>query len=313
VFRRFFFFISMAIPGMAQDTRILSYVKGTVVSGEQLSGNHLVVELIESLSEKRLARAYVGADGSFEFRDVAAGVYSVELEASSGEPIQRQTVTLRFNGDQIEIRLPAPESNAARSGTVSVRELQHPLSPKSRKKFDAAEKASAGGDHLKAVEILRGTLSDASAAPYARLNIGVAYIKAGQAAAAIPEFEEAARLMPEEAVAHIDLAYALLLTKRYEFAETECERALQLDRNNYKARWVRGTVLLQRGSRDEEAVEDLRFASREIPKAKVVLAEYYERRGQKDAAARELREFLPRASSEDRVTVEKWLSKLMAK
>jgi hypothetical protein len=45
----------------------------------------------------------------------------------------------------------------------------------------------------------------------------------------------------------------------------------------------------------------------------VVLAQFYERSGQKDAAARELREFLPQASGEDRAKVERWLSNLAAK
>ena len=63
----------------------------------------------------------------------------------------------------------------------------------------------------------------------------------------------------------------------------------------------------------EEAVEDLHFASREIPKARVSLAQYYIRKGENEAAARELREFLPQASAEERATVEQWLSKLVAK
>jgi thioredoxin-like negative regulator of GroEL len=76
---------------------------------------------------------------------------------------------------------------------------------------------------------------------------------------------------------------------------------------------VMGSILLEKGSQVEEALEDLRIASREIPKARVMLAMYYERSGQKDEAARELRAFLPQASSEERIKVEQWLSKLVAK
>jgi tetratricopeptide (TPR) repeat protein len=160
---------------------------------------------------------------------------------------------------------------------------------------------------------LRGALNDASAEPYARTNIGVAYLRAGQAAAAVPELQQAARLLPEDAVVRTNLAFSLLLTKHEDAAEVECRRALQLDRNSSKAHWVMGSILINKGSHEEEAVEDLRFASREMPRAKVVLAQFYERSGQKDAAARELREFLPQASSEDRAKVERWLSKLTAK
>jgi tetratricopeptide (TPR) repeat protein len=116
--------------------------------------------------------------------------------------------------------------------------------------------------------------------------------------------------MPEDAVARTNFAYALLLTKRVDEAEEEARRALRLDKNSSKARWVMGSVLLAKGSQTEEALEDLRLASREIPKARVQLAQFYERTGQRAEAVRELREFLPQASDQDRVTVERWLSKL---
>jgi hypothetical protein len=313
VFRRLFFFVALVIPGVAQDPRLLTSVKGTVVSDEPLVGNHLTVRLTEMLTRNAVGRAFVASDGSFEFRNVPLGSYIVELAASSGDPIQQQTVTLNSSGDQIEIRLPVRTNKPVGTGTVSVRQLQHPPSAKSKKIFEAAQKASARGEYLKEVEILRGALNDASAVPYARMNIGVAYIRAGDAASAVPEFQEAARLMPENGAVATDLAYSLLATNRVDAAEVECRRALQLDRNNSKARWVMGSILLSKGSREDEAVEDLRLASREIPRARVILAQFYERSGQKDAAARELREFLPQASGEERVTVERWLSRLSAK
>jgi thioredoxin-like negative regulator of GroEL len=313
VFRHLIFFTALAIPGVAQETRVLSSVKGMVITSEALAGNHLIVSLIESTNHNPLSRSYVGADGSFEFRDVPAGSYTVELGTSGEDPIERQSVSLRASGDQIEIRLQGRENRHLRGGTVSVGQLQHPLSAKSKKIMLAAQKASEAGDYLKAVGILRSALNDASAEPYARTNIGVAYLKAGQAALAVPELQQAVRLLPDDAVARTNFAFALLLTKHVDAAEVECRRALQLDRNSSKAHWVMGSILLNKGSHEEEAVEDLRFASREMPRAKVVLAQFYERSGQKDAAARELREFLPQASGEDRAKVERWLSNLAAK
>ncbi len=297
---------------MAQDSRVLSLVKGTVVADDPLAGNHLVADLFDSISHKQFSRSYVGADGHFEFRNVPAGIYSVEIGASTGDPIQRKTVSLNGAGDEIEIRLPAHEKNAP-GGTVSVRQLQHPPSAKSIRSFDAAQKASARGDYIKAIEILRGALRDPSAMPYARMNIGVAYLRAGQAEAAVPELEQAARLLPEDAVARTNLAYSLLLAKRFDEAEPECRQALLLDRNSAKARWVLASILLAQGAHDEEAIENLRLASRELPKAKVALARFYERKGETAAAARELREFLPQATGADKATVERWLSKLTAK
>lgn len=199
------------------------------------------------------------------------------------------------------------------SGTVSVSELRHPLSAKSKKILALAQRASERGEYGKAIEILRSSFDDAAAVPYARTNIGVAYVKAGDPGSAVPEFQEAARLMPDYAVAHANLAFALLLTRQLDSADRECRRALALDRGNVKARWIMGSILVNEGSHLDEAVEDLRFASREMPRAKVVLAQAYERSGQRDEAARELREFLPEASGEDRVRVEQWLGRLALK
>lgn len=312
MFRGLLLFALAAMPVLAQDSRSIVSVRGVVVADEPLAGNRLLATLVDSSYHKEVARSYVGADGSFLFRDVPPGSYTVELSAS-GEAIERQTVSLNSSSDQIEIRLPAAEKKPSGSGKVSVRELQQPLSRKSKKIFEAAQKASAAGDHAKEVEILRGSLNDPAAAPYARMNIGVAYLRSGQLAAGIPELREAVRLMPENPVARTNLAYALLLTKSLDEAEAECRRSLALDSTNAKTRWIMGSTLLAKGSHDEEAVQNLQLASREFPAAKVVLAHFYERSGQRDAAAQELREFLPRASGAEKTNVEQWLLKLAPK
>jgi tetratricopeptide (TPR) repeat protein len=309
VFKRILFFAVLAMPGIAQ---LITSVRGVVATDEPLAGNHLVVNLVETVTRKAVDRAFVGGDGAFEFRNLPPGSYIAELSASSGDAILSLAVSLNTSGDRIEFRLPEHKA-VLPAGTVSVRELQHPVSAKSKQMFAAAQKASEKGEYLKAVDILRGALTDAAAEGYARMNIGVAYLRAGQAAPAVPELKDAVRLMPEDAVARTNFAYALLLTRRAEEAEVEARGALRLDKNNSKARWVLGSILLARGLHVEEGVEDLRFASREIPKARVQLAQFYERTGQKAEAVRELREFLPQASDQDRQTVERWLSKLTAK
>lgn len=308
MFIRIFFVIFLAMPGIAQ---VISSVRGAVASDELLTGNHLVVSLTDAVTRKTVDRAFVAGDGTFEFRNVPPGAYMVELAVSSGDPILTQAVSLNTSGDRIDLRLPERENKAGGpAATVSVRELKHPLSAKAKRIFAAAQKASAKGEYLNAIDLLRGVVNEPAAEPFARMNIGVAYVRAGQPAPAVPELRDAVRLMPDDPVAHTNFAYALLLTRRVDEAEEEARHALRLDKNNSKARWVMGSVLLTKGSRVEEAVEDLRLASREIPRARVQLAQFYERTGQRAEAVRELREFLPQASEQDRATVERWLSKL---
>lgn len=311
MFIRVAFFILLAIPAVAQ---IITSVRGVVVSDDPLAGNRLVVNLADSITHKVVARSFVGGDGSFEFHNLAPGTYTAELSAAGSDPILSLTVILNTTGDRIELRIPGRENKSAGpAATVSARELRHPMSAKSKRMFADAQKASEKGEYLQAIEILRGALNDPGAEPFARMNIGVAYLRSGQTAAALPDLREAVRLMPDDAMARTNFAYALLLTHRIEEAEPEARRALQLDKNSAKARWVLGSILLAKGTLVEEGVEDLRFASREIPKARVQLAQFYEKTGHKDEAVKELRAFLPQASDQDRATVERWLSKLAAK
>src|SRR5271155_4483109 len=187
------------MPAIAQS---IPSVRGVVVSDEPLAGNRLVVNLTDSISSKAAGRAFVGGDGSFEFRNLAPGTYTAELCAAGSDPILSLTVILNTIGDRIEMRIPGPENKSAGpAATVSARELRHPMSAKSKRMFADAQKASEKGEYLQAIEILRGALNDPGAEPFARMNIGVACLRSGQTAAAVPDLMEAARLLPEDAMA----------------------------------------------------------------------------------------------------------------
>ncbi len=297
----------VAVPLLAQEMRTIPVVSGTVRTEESLLGNRLSVTLIDSVGLRTVERSAVSNDGSFEFHNIAPGSYRAEL-TSGGDCLDRAMVNLNSSLDRIELRL---EQHAAKKpgGVVPAGLLR--LSAKSKRILEKAQRAAAVGEYQKSIAILRGALDDPAAAPYARINIGANYLRAGQPSAAIPEFQEAARLLPGDAMAHSNLAFALLLLRKPEEAEQEARTAVNLDRHNAKAHWVLGSILLSRGS--DEAVGSLRLAAREFPRARVMLAQYYERRGQSSQAANELRAFLPEASSKERPAVEQWISRLAAK
>jgi tetratricopeptide (TPR) repeat protein len=297
--------------GLSQDTHSISVIKGVVTTDETLEGNHLTVNLIDTAGHKSVDRAFVAGDGNFEFHAVRPGSYQVELTAPSGETISKTMQTLNSYVDRIELKLPVRENKAGPTGTVSVRQLQ--LSEKAKRIFAQAQKASAARDYTKANGILRGALKEDSAIGYARLNMGANYMKADQPASAIPEFQEAVRLMPDDVMSRTNLALAFLWTRKLDEAEVAARGALAIDRNCAKAQWALGAILLANGLHVEEGLENLRLASREIPRARVMVAQYYAQRGQKDAAARELREYLAKASGADKASAEQWLSKLVAK
>jgi tetratricopeptide (TPR) repeat protein len=138
-------------------------------------------------------------------------------------------------------RAPEPQAFQA-AGTVSVEQLQHPLSRKGEKMLHRAKNFSAMGDHGKAIAELRLALGERSAIPYAHSLLGSEYLKINQVPAAIEALEQAVKLLPRNAVNHSNLGFALFLMGYADRAEQEVRRALDLDRalgqNNEKTRHV---------------------------------------------------------------------------
>jgi tetratricopeptide (TPR) repeat protein len=174
---------------------------------------------------------------------------------------------------------------------VSVEELRNPLKGESLKAIVTAKKHLTSGKRDRGIEELREALSDPVAMPYAISLLGMEHLKAGQMDAAISELEQAVRLLPGRPENHANLAYALYLKLQTERGLQEVHKALQLDGGQPKTRLVLGMLLLQQGSHDEEAVQQLQAAAQETPAAHLELARHYDRAGQKPEAERERRAY----------------------
>jgi tetratricopeptide (TPR) repeat protein len=134
-------------------------------------------------------------------------------------------------------RTPEPQaSEPARK--VSVEQLQHPLSRKGASLIRQAQNFADMGDHDKAIATLRLALRERSAIPYAHGLLGSEYLKINQIPAAIAALEFAVKLLPRNAVNHSNLGCALVLAGSAERGEQEVRRALELDRNNEKTRYI---------------------------------------------------------------------------
>ena len=165
-----------------------------------------------------------------------------------------------------------PETDYS-GGTVSVEEARDPLSGKALKMILDAQHDLRSGQHARGMEKLRKALEDPKAQPYAVSMLGVEHLKANQLDAAIPELEEAVRLLPGRAEIHSNLGYALGLTGQAERGLNEARKALQLDPRRPKTRLVLGMLLLQLGLW-EEGVAHLKIAAPELPTARKLLDSY---------------------------------------
>jgi len=171
-------------------------------------------------------------------------------------------------------------------GTVSVEELRNPLEGKALRMILAAQKDLRSGHHDRGMEELRQALADPRAMPYALSMLGSEHLKAGAADVALPELEDAVRLLPGHPENHSNLAYALGVAGNYPRALTEARKALQLNPSEMKTRFVLGMILLLSG-REDEGVAHLKVAAENIAGARSLLAVYLERKSHLEAVRTE--------------------------
>lgn len=171
------------------------------------------------------------------------------------------------------------------SGSISVAELRNPLKGKSLHTIQHAVKDLHDGKTSRALANLRKALEDPAAKPYALTILGTEHLKMGLVDEAVPELEEAVRLLPGNAAAHNNLGFGLRLKGENERALEEVKKALQLDPSSPTIRYLIGALLLEQGQ-EEEGVYHLKQAADKVVSARRLLADYYAVRGNVVEAAR---------------------------
>jgi len=176
----------------------------------------------------------------------------------------------------------------AQSGgdVVSVEELRNPLTGRSLRMILTAQEHLKSGQRERGMEELRAAMGDPVAVPYAISLLGVEHVRAGQLDTALDELELAVQVLPRPEN-RSNLAYVLYLKKQTGRGLEEVRKAIQMDGGVPKTRLVLGLLLLQQGSHEDEAVQQLQAAARENPSAHLVLAQHYDRAGKAPEAEKE--------------------------
>jgi arylsulfatase A-like enzyme/Tfp pilus assembly protein PilF len=120
-------------------------------------------------------------------------------------------------------------------------------------------------------------------------QLGVALLETKDIAGAVPELEIVVARVPHWEEAHLLLQMAYAQTNRMQEAIKECKKVLEFDPDNYETNLLLGRVLSLTGD-PAGALPRLRKAAALEPKAKephMFLADAYDQRGRKVAAARE--------------------------
>ena len=177
---------------------------------------------------------------------------------------------------------------AAQSGgdVVSVEEVRNPLTGKSLRAILTAREDLRSGQHERGMQELRDAMSNPVAMPYAITMLGSEHLKAGQLDIAVEELEQAIHVLPRPET-YSNLAYVFYLKKQTEIGLEQVRKAIQMDGGRPKTRLVLGMLLLQQGSHDAEAIQQLQAAAPENPDAHLVLAQHYDRAGKAPEAEKE--------------------------
>lgn len=296
----------------AQESSELGIVRGQVtpLSGALATG--LIVE-VRNLSDHGAGqRVRVNPDGTFEFRSLGAGEYEATVQDEERNVIQRSFVHVGTSHQPLILQLPEPIAapRLSGTGTVSTKELLHPIPSKARREFLRSDQAFRAGDIRKSMAHLEKAIDIHPDYMEAHNNLGSRYVALDQYDKALTEFQKTVELDPNSQKGYLNLSLALSALKRYGEAEAAARRAVELDPNSIPAHYALGRALAGEKQDTPEALENLRMATGQFPNARLFVAWVLARQGALDEAASELREYLKSPGAERRQFAEEWLARL---
>jgi len=253
---------------------------------------------------------YVFSDpnGSFSFKGLDPGSYTVIVEAGDAYEVAREVVYIDTDGSNprrgiflppitriysVDIALRLKPAEAAKLGVVSAVLAAIPQS--ARELFLKALDSAQANDNAKAIEQLKAAIALYPNFPLAFNELGVRYLKIGEIDKAAEALKSAVELSPEEFYPRLNYGVALLNQKRYAEAETQLRAALAKNSNAPTVHMYLGIVLaMQR--KLEEGEKELRLAlasnSTEVFLSHRYLAGIYLERHENARAADELESYL---------------------
>lgn len=184
-----------------------------------------------------------------------------------------------------------PTEASEGKGTVSVAELQHPLSRKARSLIFKAQTALHQGNMTECFQDLDKAMKERSAEPYVHGVRGAALLMTGHVADAIPELEQAVQILPLPAN-YSNLGYAYILNGQAEKGEDLVRRAASSPDSPMQSHYLMGLLQLDSKAHAGDACVDLERAQNLMPAAHMALAVCYAKDGQGNASEGQIRKVL---------------------
>ena len=277
-----------------------------------LVGQDLMIELVAPTSGSAPIWTSPTSSGQFMFARVQPGEYRANVvDTLYHQVLYSASVTITGAKD-LTLRLPKQATEEpSPPAKVSVRELQQKIPSKARKEYERALVDYRKGNTGKAIADLEKAIQIDPSFADAHNDLGGCYNKLGQEDKAVVEFAKASSLDPDSAVMMYNFSLTLAELKRFTEAEDAARAALKLDSSSAQAHFVLGYSLYQQRRFGQEAIDNLVWAGRQVPRALLIAAEVLVREGRQSEAARQLKHYLasPEAGP-DRERAQSWLKKL---
>lgn len=218
-------------------------VLGEVRSHGDTGSNALLVELYDTRTHSVVQRVPVER-GQFELSNVPVGSYAVRVVTAAGEtPLVEQVHQFEPGAPLLVLDLPERSAGKPPSGSVALRDLEHPIPKKAIREAAEAEQCELAHDLPKAIAKLESAIRIYPAYRDAHVNLGVQYYRVGRADDARAEFQKALEIGPPAAQIYVDLALTSLASGQLLEANALARKALELEPANSGAQKILQSTL----------------------------------------------------------------------
>lgn len=247
-------------------------------------------------------------NGSFVFRGLEAGSYTVIVDAGEDYETAREVVYIDTDGSNPRRGLVLPPVSRIYTVQISL-QLKHGVSAKTglvsavlaavpeaaRDLYLKAIASGQAGDNQKAIEELKSALVMYPQFPLALNELGVCYLKVGEIDKAAEALKSALKLAPDDFYPRLNYGITLLNQRRFPEAEEQLRAAVAKNTGAPTAHMYLGITLAMQRKLDEgqkELQAAINSNSTEVFLSHRYLAGIYLERHQNAPAAEELENYL---------------------
>jgi Tfp pilus assembly protein PilF len=242
---------------------------------------------------------YTDTNGMFSFVGLRPGTYYVEVSGDSREyDLVTEQVRL-FRGMKVNLMIPLREKEEAvakrRSKVVSLAELEQKVPGPARKEFERGVKLVDEGKPLEAIPHFEQAIAIFPDYVMAHNDLGVQFLNLKRAVEAQDQFEIAIGINPRAYNPRLNLAISLIEQKKYLSAIDSLNVARAIDASSPAIHLYMGIAMVETDdleTADRELRTTLSIGGEEFVVARFYLAQVHLKRGDRIAAARELKAYL---------------------